>query len=438
MRTLNLDRREHERERPTDLVPVTRSHDPSVHKFQREREYVRALNATKLDKVFAKPFVAQLEGHRDSVSAMCKHPTRLNFVLSGGGDGEVCGWNLTTLTRAFTINAHTGEAGGITIAPDANFFFTCGRDQAVKLWRLDDTAQPETTYLADAPLRHMDHHYSDSTFVTCGEGVAVWDHARAEPIHSFSWGADSVHHVRFNRAETNVVASTASDRSIVLYDIRTQSETRKVVLAMRSNGLCWNPMEPFNFTVGNEDHNLYTFDMRRLDHALCIHKDHVSAVMNVDYSPTGREFVSASYDRTIRLFGMSSGHSRDVYHTKRMQRVFSVLYSQDNKYVLSGSDDTNLRVWKARASETLRATAPREQQRQEYYDKLKEKHAHLPEIRRIARHRHLPKAIRAMGKTEKKMLESRRRKFSNVVKHSKEGAVPMQAERKRSIVREEK
>lgn len=28
----------------------------------------------------------------------------------------------------------------------------------------------------------------------------------------------------------------------------------------------------------NEDHNLYTFDMRKLQRALKVHKDHVSAV----------------------------------------------------------------------------------------------------------------------------------------------------------------
>ncbi len=37
-------------------------------------------------------------------------------------------------------------------------------------------------------------------------------------------------------------------------------------------------MEAFNFTAANEDANLYTFDMRKLDIALNVHKDHVAAV----------------------------------------------------------------------------------------------------------------------------------------------------------------
>jgi WD40 repeat protein len=53
--------------------------------------------------------------------------------------------------------------------------------------------------------------------------------------------------------------------------------------------------------------------------AINVHKDHVSAVLTLDYSPTGREIVTGSYDKSVRIFGFDQGHSREVYHTKRMQ-----------------------------------------------------------------------------------------------------------------------
>lgn len=81
--------------------------------------------------------------------------------------------------------------------------------------------------------------------------------------------------------------------------------------------------------------------------------DHTSAVIDVDYAPTGKEFVAGSYDKTIRIFESLKGHSRDVYHTKRMQRITCVKWSLDNKYILTGSDEMNIRMWKARASEKL-------------------------------------------------------------------------------------
>jgi WD repeat and SOF domain-containing protein 1 len=42
--------------------------------------------------------------------------------------------------------------------------------------------------------------------------------------------------------------------------------------------------------------------MRKLEKVKMIHKGHIGPVMDIDYSPTGKEFVSGSYDRTIRIF----------------------------------------------------------------------------------------------------------------------------------------
>lgn len=71
------------------LIAVPRNYDPVLHPFEVPREYTRALNATKLERVFAKPFLSSLDGHRDGVNCMAKHPKSLSTVLSGACDGEV-------------------------------------------------------------------------------------------------------------------------------------------------------------------------------------------------------------------------------------------------------------------------------------------------------------------------------------------------------------
>ena len=81
---------------------------------------------------------------------------------------------------------------------------------------------------------------------------------------------------------------------------------------------------------------------------------HVSAILDIDFSPTGREFVTGSFDKTIRIFPINGGRSREVYHTKRMQQVNSVLYSMDNRLIISGSEDTNIRMWKSHAADSLK------------------------------------------------------------------------------------
>jgi len=72
------------------LVSVPRNYDPSLHPFEASREYVRALNATKLERVFAKPFLGSLDGHKDGINCLTKHPSKLSLLASGAFDGEVC------------------------------------------------------------------------------------------------------------------------------------------------------------------------------------------------------------------------------------------------------------------------------------------------------------------------------------------------------------
>ncbi|KAL4842340.1 hypothetical protein H8958_006926 [Nasalis larvatus] len=314
-------------------------------------------------------------------------------------------WNLTQRNCIRTVQAHEGFVRGICTRFCGTSFFTVGDDKTVKQWKMDGPGYGE----------------------------------EEEPLHTI---------------------------------------LGKVILDMRTNTICWNPMEAFIFTAANEDYkneniclqclycneyqvadthvvisyhysvrrkknygylfsihiSLYTFDMRALDTPVMVHMDHVSAVLDVDYSPTGKEFVSASFDKSIRIFPVDKSRSREVYHTKRMQHVICVKWTSDSKYIMCGSDEMNIRLWKANASEKLGVLTSREKAAKDYNQKLKEKFQHYPHIKRIARHRHLPKSIYSQIQEQRIMKEARRRKEVNRIKHSKPGSVPIVSEKKKHIV----
>uniref|UniRef100_A0A8C1GSZ1 DDB1- and CUL4-associated factor 13 n=1 Tax=Cyprinus carpio TaxID=7962 RepID=A0A8C1GSZ1_CYPCA len=413
------------RETTRDIQRVPRNYDPTLHPFEVPREYTRALNATKLERVFAKPFVASLDGHRDGISCITKHAKSLSTIISGACDGEVKVWNLPRQECLRTVQAHEGFVRGICSRFCGTSFFTVGDDKTIKQWNWEAPGygvreEPINTILGKAVFTGIDHHQREGTFVTCGQTVDIWDEQRSSPIRSFSWGVDSFSCVRYNPVETELLASCASDRSVVLYDTRESAPLRKVLPFMTNEiTLCFS---------------LYTYDIRHLDVPVTVHMDHVSAVLDVDYSPTGREFVSASFDKTIRIFPKDKGHSREVYHTKRMQHVICVRWSADNKYVLSGSDEMNIRLWKANASEKLGLLSAREKAATHYNKKLIEKFQHHPQVRRIARHRHLPGDILKQKRELREMREARRRKEQNVRKHSKPGSVPLLTEKEKHVV----
>lgn len=73
--------------RPGDPTPTSRNLNPLMHPFARARERTRALNAVKMERMFAKPFVAALEGHIDAVEVLTRRPDSLTEVASGSWDG---------------------------------------------------------------------------------------------------------------------------------------------------------------------------------------------------------------------------------------------------------------------------------------------------------------------------------------------------------------
>jgi DDB1- and CUL4-associated factor 13 len=397
------------------------------------------LNATKLDKIFAKPFLAALDGHVDGVYCSAVVRNRVTPFISGACDGEVRVWDLTTRSCVWNTPAHTGFVRGIAADQTGNTFYTCGDDKYIKQWTLQperaDIYEPLSVFSAPHSLTGIDHHWVDPQFATSGETVCVWDGTRTnEPLHTYKWGADAVLSIAYNPAEACLLGSTASDRSVVLYDLRAAVPMRKFVLSMKSNKIAWNPREPMNFTLANEDNNLYTFDMRNLQTPRMIHKDHVSAVMDVAYSPTGREFVSGGYDRTVRIFNINSGRSRDLYHTKRMQRVFSVQYSVDSQYVISGSDDTNIRIWKTNASKALGTQSIRKEKKEQLQATLKKRYGHMPEIARITRDVPVPKSIKKAVYLNHVQKSAARKKNENRKRHRSDYEI--EPERKKVVLRE--
>ena len=182
-------------------------------------------------------------------------------------------------------------------------------DKTIKTWSVGENVSdtPVDTILSKHMVNCLSHATNSDTFATCGEATQLWSRGRHVPSRTFQWGVDTIHHVRFSPVETHLLAAASSDRSIILYDCREVGPVRRVVMNLKTNVVAWNPMEAMVFTAANEDYNLYTFDMRKLERPVNVLMDHVGAVVDVDYSPTGKELVSASYDKTVRLWNADQG-----------------------------------------------------------------------------------------------------------------------------------
>lgn len=427
--------------RPGDPTPTFRNLDPLMHPFSRARERTRALNAAKMERMFAKPFIDSLEGHIDAVEVLARLPDSLTTIASGSWDGGILVHNLSTREQVVKLpQAHKGKVSGLCFATNERLL-SCGVDRNVKLWNVggDVSDTPLNVFPGKYAFNSIDHHGSDPLFATASNLVQIWDETKSAPISdlTFPTSSETITAVRFNLSESSVLASIGSDRTFTLYDIRTGKAERRVIMQMRSNALAWSPTFPTTVLLASEDHNLYTFDVRHLTTPSHIYKAHVAAVMSCDWSPTGLEFVSGGWDRTVRIWKEGQGHTPEVYHTKRMQRVSSSIFSADARFVITGSDDGNVRIWKAKAHDKLGVITARERAAIEYRESLKQRWKMDAEVNKVTRTRHLPKAVYKAGKLKHTMLEAQRVKDERRRKHTRAGETNPKPERKKVVIAEQ-
>jgi len=357
-------------------------------------------------------------------------------MYSGAFDGELKEWNLSTRNANWSVKAHDGCVRGVCSTADGSTILTCGDDCSVKYWNYDPLEITSPT--SDKTPKHQIIAKTNLTGIDCqwrpteqncfavsaqdGNLYVYQQNDRTDPMRTYNWGADTVTSVKFNPSEHDLISATGIDRSIMLYDLRVAKPIRKITLAMNSNCISWNPYNPIQFAVANEDYHTYIFDTRNLDHAKKILKGHISAVMSCSFSPTGRQLVTGSYDKTLRIYnthGNEEANSTDVYHTKRMQKVFSVNWTPDNKYIISASDEMNIRVWKSKADDQLGYLSATQKSNKNYRTALKKKFANYPEIRKISKKRHLSKHIYVQTKQHKEIRDRLRRKEQNRRIHNK-------------------
>ncbi|CAE6353073.1 unnamed protein product [Rhizoctonia solani] len=444
---LQHDPKAHLPQRKGDATPITRNLDPLAHPFARARERTRALNAAKIERMFAKPFVTSLEGHIDGVYTLATKAGDLETITSGSGDGEIIVHDLVSQRHLLRFpGAHKGTVSAITYA-DGPRLLSCGVDRTVKLWdtsmRSDEeeaaTRAPLNVFPGKVAFNAIDHHRTDQLFATASNIVQLWDETKSSPFSdlTFPTSNETVTALRFNLSESSILATTGTDRTLTLYDIRTGKAERRLVMQMRGNALSWSPTFPTTLLLASEDHNLYTFDVRSLANPTQIYKGHVAAVMSCGWSPTGQEFVSGGWDRTLRIWKEGEGTKPVVYTGKRMQRVFATTYTQDARFILSGSDDGNVRLWKARASEKLGVVEGRERASKEYRDRLRERWSMDKEVGRIERQQNLPIAVKKAAQLKRTMLDARAVKEERRRKHTRAGASRPKAERKKVVVVEQ-
>lgn len=141
---------------------------------------------------------------------------------------------------------------------------------------------------------------------------------------------------KIDRAECNIEPIAGRTGTIILY-----------VSAGDSADKDWAVLTEFKIVSSSAEEEI----TKQLERNL---KGHNGRLYDVDFSPDGKYVVTASADRTARVWELQSGSRKSILQGHN-GHVFCASFSPNSKRIVTASGDNSARIWQASSGNQIRA-----------------------------------------------------------------------------------
>ncbi|GKY94921.1 hypothetical protein MPSEU_000457000 [Mayamaea pseudoterrestris] len=341
-----------------------------------------------------------LQGHAEAILHVSYSPNG-KILASGGGDACVRFWDTFTNTPKFTSQGHKNHVLCTAWSPNGQRFVSADKSGVMIVW------DPTTGQCIG---KHMKAHKQWITGLTwepmhsnvgkCERlasaskdaSVRVWNVRTQSALYTLSGHTDSVEAVVWGGE--GLIYTGSRDRTIKVWSADRGILVRTLVghghrvnsLALSSDfmlrtgpfdhkkSLFESPDEAYQaacdkykefrqqqgterLVSGSDDFTIFLWHPEESKQPVKRLTGHQQAVNHIVFSPDGRYFASASFDKKVKIWNGFSGDFLCTL-TGHVGAVYQIAWSGDSRYLVSASKDSTAKLWEMPSGKKARETLP--------------------------------------------------------------------------------
>jgi WD40 repeat protein len=285
-------------------------------------------------------------------------------VITAGDDKNVKAWNLGTGADERTFAGAEGPVYAVAVSKNVQLLAAAGADKSIRIYTFAD-AKLLGTITAPAIVRGLSLHptlpivsavcddKSVNTYNIAFQPGQPLPPEFGKPIQSFAH-ADAVAAGVFS--EQGALFTGSADKTLKQWKIASDAAVRNFAHPNLVDCVAIDPTNKF-LATGCHDGVLRTFDLEK-NAALKTINAHTMPQPNpiyaVAWTPDGKQIVSASYDRSIKLWDAAAGtlvrefkpFTEKTFEKGHRDQVFTVAFTKDGQFMATASSDRTIKLWK--------------------------------------------------------------------------------------------
>jgi WD40 repeat protein len=253
------------------------------------------------------------------------------------------------------IHTLTGHRDCVyTLVPSDNeaIFFSGSGDGLAVMWNLND---PETgAVMAQLPnsIYAMHFHKGSDTLVIGHnyDGIHIVDWQNKRELGSLQLTKAAIFDIQSNHNDVYVATGEGALIKVAIHPLRIVQHIKASTKSARTISI---NNERGELAVGYSDHFIRVFDLESLElkHAV---QAHTNSVFTVQYTPDKMFLMSGSRDAKLKVWDATRNYEQAAEVAAHMFAINHLVFSPDNKHFVTCSMDKSIKVWDAKELRLLK------------------------------------------------------------------------------------